>query len=395
MRIKVIAKYILIIISIFFIGCASTSKWAPNLPDDIGSAGDEKLEPVLEYIRDSYDLPSLGAMMIVSGQIVEAEAVGVRKLGADARVTLRDRWHLGSNGKAMTATLAAIFVERGVISWDATIGVVFPELIGKIRAEYVDVTVVELLSHTGGLPSYGSLQRVPSWNSFFNDPSPITVQRKQFIEEYLALAAVGPRGKYSYSNGGYIVAGAMLEKITGMSWEQLMDTEIFEPLGMSSTGFGVPGTAGRFDEPWGHLHGGFYSPIQPGVYADYPPVIGPAGLIHSTFGDYAKFIAEHLAGARGSDGLVSADMYKTLHTPRPGINYALGWAIVRDDWAGGQALMHAGSNVRWYAYVWIAPKRDLALVSVTNCGQEPAKDGTRAALRALAERFKATYGDGN
>ena len=395
MRIKVIVTYILICLFILLSGCTSKTKWTPNLPEDIGSARDEKLESVLEYIRESYDLPSLGAMMIIDGQIVEAEAVGVRKLGAQARVTRQDRWHLGSNGKAMTATLAAICVERGGISWDATIGVVFPELIKKIRPEYVDVTLAELLSHTGGLPSYGSMQRVPSWNSFFNNPSPITVQRKQFIEEYLALASEGPREQYLYSNGGYIVAGAMLEKITGMHWEQLMRKEIFEPLGMFSTGFGVPGRHGKTDAPWGHMHGGFYSPIQPGVYADYPPVIGPAGLIHSTFGDYAKFIAQHLAGARGSDGLISADMYKTLHTPRPGTSYALGWAIDNDEWAGGQALMHAGSNVRWYAWVWIAPGRNLALVSVSNSGQGPAKDGTRAALMAMAKRFRATAGEGD
>ena len=395
MRIKVIAKYTLIFISIFFIGCASTPKWAPNLPEDIGVAGDEKLGSVLEYIRDSYDLPALGAMLIVSGEIVEAEAIGVRKLGVDVRVTRHDRWHLGSNGKAMTATLAAVFVERGDISWDTKIGGVFPELIGKIRHEYVDVTLAELLSHASGLPSYGSMQKVPSWNSFFNNPSPIMAQRKQYIEEYLGLAPEGPRGKYLYSNGGYIVVGAMLERITGKSWEQLMSKQIFDPLGMSSTGFGVPGTPSRIDEPWGHLLGGFYSPIQPGVYADYPPVIGPAGLIHSTFGDYAKFVVEHLAGARGGDGLVSADMYKILHTPRPGINYALGWAIGKSDWAGGQVLMHAGSNARWYVWVWIAPKRDLALVSVTNSGQQPAKDGTRAALKVLVERFKAAYGEGS
>lgn len=220
-------------------------------------------------------------------------------------------------------------------------------------------------------------------------------QRRQFIEEYLALISEGPRKKYLYSNGAYIVAGAMLEKITGMSWEQLMKTEIFEPLGMSATGFGVPGTPGRIDEPWGHLHGGFYSPIEPGIYADYPTVIGPAGLIHSTFADYAKFISDHLAGARGSDGIVTAGTFKTLHTPRQGTSYALGWAIDNDDLAGGRALMHAGSNGRWYAWVWIAPKRDLALVTVTNSGQNPAKEGTKAGLRALAERFKVAYGEDN
>jgi CubicO group peptidase (beta-lactamase class C family) len=392
MRIRVIVTYFLICLSIVLFGCASKAKWVPNLPEDIGAAGDGKLGYVLEYIRDSYHLPSLGAMLIVSGKIVEAEAIGFRKLGAEVQVTRQDRWHLGSNGKAMTATLAAIFVERGDISWNTKIGVVFPDLIGKIRPEYVDVTLSELLSHTGGLPSYGSMRRVSSWYSFFNNPSPITVQRKQFAEEFLSLASEGPRGKNLYSNGGYIVAAAMIENIAGSSWEQLMNTEIFEPLGMSSTGFGVPGTPGKIDEPLGHIIGDFYSPIEPGVYADYPPVIGPAGLIHSTFGDYVKFIAEHLAGARGIDGLVSADSFKALHTPRPGTSYALGWAIDTDDWAG-RALMHAGSNGRWYAWVWIVPKHDLAMVAVTNSGQNPAKEGTKAVIRALVERFKATSGE--
>ena len=214
MRIKVIVTYILICSSIFLFGCASKSTLISNLPEDVGVAGDGKLGSVLEYIRDSYHLPSLGAMLIVSGQIVEVEVIGFRKLGAEVQVTRQDRWHLGSNGKAMTATLAAIFVERGDLSWNTRIGDVFPDLIGKIRPEYVDVTLSELLSHTGGLPSYGSMRRVSSWYSFFNNPSPITVQRKQFAEEFLALASEGPRGKSLYSNGGYIVAGAMIEKIT-------------------------------------------------------------------------------------------------------------------------------------------------------------------------------------
>jgi CubicO group peptidase (beta-lactamase class C family) len=400
MRIRLIVTYILICSSIFLFGCASKGKWIPNLPEDVGAAGDGKLGYVLEYIRDSYHLPSLGAMLIVSGQIVEAEAMGFRKLGVDVHVTCQDRWHLGSMGKAMTATLAAVIVERGHIAWNTTVEEVFPELVEKARPEFLNVTLYELLSHTGGLPSYGSITKVPSWYSFFNNPSPITIQRKQFAEEFLTLAPGGSQGKFLYSNGGYIVAAAMIEKVTGSSWEQLMNTEIFYPLEMSSTGFDAPGKPDDIDEPRGHImpppiNMGFYSPIEPGAYADYPPVTRPAGLIHSTFGDYAKFLAEHLDGARGHDGLVTAETFRILHTPSPGTNYSLGWAIDRDDWAGGRTLYHNGSNLRWYAQVLIAPQRDLAIVTVTNAGQIPAKDGTLAALRALLERFKATSGEEN
>jgi CubicO group peptidase (beta-lactamase class C family) len=169
MHIRLIVTYVLIYLSIILLGCASKAKWVPNLPEDIGAAGDGKLGYVLEYIRDSYYLPSLRAMVIVSGQIAEAEAIGFRKLGAEVQVTRQDRWHLGSNGKAITARLAAIFVERGDLSWNTRIGDILLELVGKIRPEYVDVPLSELLSHTDGLPSYGSMKRVSSWYSFFNN----------------------------------------------------------------------------------------------------------------------------------------------------------------------------------------------------------------------------------
>src|ERR1035441_9720162 len=130
-----------------------------------------------------------------------------------------------------------------------------------------------------------------------------------------------PGTHYEYSNLGYAIAGAITEKITGKSWEQAMRDEVFGPLGMKSVGFGGTGTPGHVDQPWGHYKDG-----QPvfgnGPSVDNPPVLSPAGRVHCTIQDWARFIADQLRGARGEPALLKAESYKTLHTPPFGGDYA-------------------------------------------------------------------------
>ena len=373
------------------VGCASSDLLSDI---DLGVAGDGTLNRVLEPIRDDHGLPSLAAVLIRSGEIVETGAVGVRAAGSSVLVTTGDRWHLGSITKAMTATLAATLVEQGVIEWSTTVEEVFPDLVGNIRSEYVDVRLDELLYHTSGLPA--DVTKTPSWPTLRNSSAPLTEQRRQWAGELLALAPESSRGTHRYSNGGYVVAGAMLEAVTGERWEDLMQRNVFTPLGMASTGFGPPGTVGAApDEPRGHVReNSKWVALQPNRAADNPAAIGPAGTVHSTVADFARYMAAHLAGARGEGGIVSAEAFRVLHTPAPGADYALGWAIDERSWAGGRVLQHSGSNTVWYARVWIAPERDFAMLAVTNAGGDDAEEGTDDAIRALIERFDAAFGGG-
>jgi D-alanyl-D-alanine carboxypeptidase len=373
---------------LLLLSCDTTG---PALPPDVGKAGDGNLDVSLEYLRDKHNLPALGAMLIHGDEIVEMEAVGLRAIGFTEEVTVEDRWHLGSITKAMTATLAARLVENGEVSWDTTIAGVFPDLVGSIRSEYEDVRLDELLSHTAGL--IGDISKAPSWSTLWTDTDPLPVQRRKLTAELLSLEPEASRGTYLYSNAGYVVAGSMLEEITGESWEELMDREVFTPLGMESTGFGAPGSAGTRDEPWGHQQIYYHfnvilDPVEPGPYADNPPAIGPAGTIHSTFDDYAAYLMAHLAGARGEGGFLSAETFLKLHTPVPGNDYALGWAILEKDWAEGRILYHDGSNSMWYAIVVLAPNRNLALLAVSNAFGD-AIYATDEALGVLVERYDA------
>jgi len=356
------------------------------MPQEVGVAGDGNLEEVLEEIRAKAKLPALAGMLIVGDEIVEIAATGVRAKGDTTSVTVDDKWHIGSNTKAMTATLAGIFVERGLIEWGTTIEEVFPELRGEIRPEFLDVRLDELLSHTAGVSN--DVGATPFWSKAWGTEAPIMEQRASWLPQLLSLEPGAPRGTYAYSNSGYVVAGAMLERITGESWEALMRREIFRPLGMETAGFGPPGDPqASADQPRGHLGEG--DSARP-VYQDNPPALGPAGTVHVSLPDHARFLVEHLKGARGEDGIVSAATFQKLHTPFPDSDYALGWGVVERDWAQGAALTHNGSNTMWYHTIWMAPERNMAIAMATNVAGEHTPGVVDRAVGAMLTRFEAS-----
>ncbi|MDP2471668.1 MAG: serine hydrolase domain-containing protein [Candidatus Palauibacterales bacterium] len=370
------------------VGCGSEDPFAaPDLPDDVGVAGDGQLAEALEPIRAAFDVPALGAILIHQGQIVETAAVGRRSLGSATQVTTGDQWHVGSLTKAMTATLAAVLVEEGHLDWTTTIAEGLPGIAPLILSGFEDITLEELLSHTSGLTN--DLVSTAWWDNLPHSDD-LPDQRLALSVELLQTPPAGPRGEYLYSNGGYVVAGAMLERVMGEAWEDLIASRLFAPLGMTSAGFGAPGSPGSLTEPWGHsLDAGSYAPVEPGPAADNPPAIGPAGTVHLSMADYAKFMAQHIAGERGVDGLVSAETFTRLHRQALGTAYGLGWAVTVRDWADGVALYHEGSNLLWYANVWLAPERDMGMLVVTNAGGDRAFRATDAAIDALIGRFEA------
>jgi len=267
---------------------------------------------------------------------------------------------------------------------------VFPDLVESIRPEYVAIRLDELLTQTSGLST--DMMRGPTYDALRTSDLPLNEQRRRWAAELLQLAPEGPRGIHNYSNANYVVLGAMLETVSGKTWEHLMQQYLFEPLGMTSTGFGPPGTTGAApDQPRGHIRAnGELNALQPEPSADNPAVIGPAGTVHTTLADFAGFLSTHLAGARGKDGIVSAETFDKLHASVGTDNYAMGWATGERSWAGGCYLQHSGSNQVWFATTWIAPERNFAMLVVTNAGGAEGVAGADETIRALIDRFDAT-----
>ena len=122
-------------------------------------------------------------------------------------------------------------------------------------------------------------------------------------------------------------------------------------------------------------------------------MIGPAGRVHCSISDWAKFISETMSRRQGRPKLISAETFKALTTPCAGQGYAGGWGITERPWAKGLALTHAGSNTTWYCVTWITPNRDFAVLIALNYGSGPvAQIADSGASKLIAENGRIERG---
>jgi CubicO group peptidase (beta-lactamase class C family) len=284
----------------------------------------------------------------------------------------------------MTATLAAMLVEEGKLTWTRTIAEAFPELQGRLHPQYAGVTLRQLLAHMGGAPA----NPPPAvWERALREQGTPTEQRSDYATGVLTQAPeAAPGSRFIYSNQGFVIAGVMIERAAGQPWETLMRARLFTPLGMTSAGFGSPATPGRVDQPWGHADD--HGTLTP-TLVDNPIALGPAGRVHASLDDLARYARFHLRGDRaaGRPPLLAPETLRLIHTPRDQEIYGFGWVFVTQPWTHGPALSHAGSNNSWFMSVWIAPGRDGALVVATNAGGPSAEAGAREAVAELVSRW--------
>lgn len=353
-------------------------------------SGARNLAHLLEPIREKYDLPALAAAVIVDGKTAAWGATGFRRYGTDVKVTSQDEFHIGSCTKAMTATLIAMLVDRGKLSWDTTLAQALPELAQDMHPDYRAVTLRHLLAHRAGLPpAEKSWPKGKSFEDMHNLPGSTTDQRLAYAKMMLAQKPEAKPGeKYIYSNAGYSILGLIAERRMGKPWEDLIKEMLFEPLRMGSAGFGAMGAPGRIDQPWQHkMQEGKLQPVEPGPLSDNPPVLGPGGTVHCSIRHWAAFVAAHLNGPKGKGGLLEPETFKTLHNPGFGGNYAGGWQITHRQWSDGKVLTHTGSNKINFAVVWMAPKRDFAALVASNQGGGEVAKACDEAAWALIKKF--------
>jgi CubicO group peptidase (beta-lactamase class C family) len=214
------------------------------------------------------------------------------------------------------------------------------------------------------------------------------------------------RTRYEYSNAGYAIAGAMVERALGVPWEDALAGGVYAPLGMATAGFGPPDARGGVVDgsvACGHAASGEPEPVR-----DNPDAIAPAGKACASLADWAKFVAVHLAAAAagGSGGgcgpghdadacaaLAGLD-FRRLHTPpsrasdADEVTYAMGWNATSRTWARGgsgtgRVLTHSGSNTYWYCVAWLAPELGFGVLAASNQGGEDAARACDEAAAAL------------
>jgi len=343
------------------------------------------LRDLLEKVRRDAGAPGMAAAVVRGGKTVETAVTGLRRFDQPGQVQVDDRFHLGSVGKSFTATMIGVLVEDKILQWDTTINEVLGDI--PMKEEYRGVTLEQLLQHRGGVPTMPEtgefaegLPRVPG-------RSPAEA-RTAVVRQVLLESPVNP-GEYSYSNAGYVVAAYMAERTTKQSWEELIRRLVFEPLKLQSAGFGWPATKDRPNQPYGHF-GALPKMTVQAIGEDATGDLnyfGPAGNIHCSVEDCARFAALHLQGLRGQNGVLSAEVVRRLHAPPEGGDYASGW-WVRQTGEAELVHEHTGSGGTFYTWIVLYPDSDLGIVLLTNCGFH-AKPFLKALQDAIHERIRA------
>jgi len=368
-----------------FLSAALASPW--TLPALLEAAGTARAQPkppkeidlqeLLTPFRRDNSLPAVAAAVVKQGMVIASGAVGIRKVGATVAVTRSDKFHIGSCTKAMTATLAAMLVEQNKLQWTQTLAEVFPERAGKMNPGYRKVSLELLLTHRAGLPANS--------NDYGASTAAVTVRRLSYMDALINKSpTTEPGTRFAYSNAGYIIVGAILERITGKAWEDLIEEKLFRPLGIASAGFGPCSKENQTDQPWGHVfRDGKFQPR----FGDNPRPLGPAGTVHCSMQDYMKFADLHVNRGARPPRLLKSAVFDKLHDPPAKQEYAMGWGVVNRDWAQGSALTHNGSNTMNFFVVWLAPKIDFGLAVASNAAGEKVPEVLDGVAAALVRKF--------
>jgi len=373
----------------------STETRAANISSTVAAfprSRAESLDVWIDSVRRQHNIPALGAIIFRADTILARALAGVRRSNSPTPVDMRDRFQLGSNTKAIAATMLATLVEEGKLSWTTTLAEVFPEQRDSMSADFRAVTSGLLLSHHAGISPFEDTD-AKDFKSIPRLSGTPAQRRAEFTAWVLRGKPAGPVGKGLYSNGGYTVAGAVAERITGESWESLMRERVFKPLGL--TGAFSWSDSADVNQPWGHYETrNGTKPVDPRDSDEQlPAIIWPAGSVELSLDDYARFLQIHLRGLEGRDTpLLKAATIKYLHTSpvAPPDKFALGWGI--QDFDGAPSSVHVGSAGAFYAITIIQPTRDLGVVVVATAGGDRAKAASTDAIKALIHRFAAVAG---
>ncbi|MEO8065038.1 MAG: serine hydrolase domain-containing protein [Pseudomonadota bacterium] len=347
------------------------------------------VDQALTQTRESAGLPAAAALVQIKGRIEAQGAVGTREIHGDARVTTQDRWHIGSDTKAMTATLIARLVERGLVGFDDTLAQLFPGVAGRMDPQMQGVTLRQLLTHTAGLPPLTDPAEIAAFDTLIARAKSMRAQRAMVVAYYLRRPPASPIGEFAYSNLGYVIAGAVAESVSSKSWEEMLRADIWKPLGISSAGFGAPGKSRKTDQPLGHMAiKDEWVSLDPGdARSDNPPAVGPAGTVNITLADWVLFAQDQLEGLHGHGKLLKPETYRLLHTPVKN-RYAMGWGVLTDISGETSLLAHTGSNGYWVADLRILPKLDAISIVVTNAGGDAAEKAVRDLNKSITDKIR-------
>jgi CubicO group peptidase (beta-lactamase class C family) len=327
---------------------------------------------------DEFGIPGVAVGVLVDGQELYASH-GVTSVDNPLPVNERTLFHLASVTKTFTATALMRLVAERQVELAAPVRRYVPELELADERATAQITVLNLLNHTAGL----------DWNLI--DTGEGDGSLATFVAKMAELKMIAPPGtRASYSQAGYNLAGRVVEKVTGLTFEQAVTSLVIEPLGLSNTFFELDDVmvrrfavghnrdedgALRFARPWKAHRAG-----ERGN--------NPGGGIVSSVSDLLRWARVHLGAG---DGVLPAEALhrmkeQTVALRGSTLGDAFGICWFLRDVDGVRTIGHGGSGNGQFAELLIVPERDFAVVSLANAGP----DGhlfNQAVVRWALERY--------
>ncbi|MFZ5354075.1 MAG: serine hydrolase domain-containing protein [Bacillota bacterium] len=325
------------------------------------------IRKVIEKAREKYHVPAVSVSIVSSEKILLSIQSGVRVYGTSERVTREDYFHIGSCSKSILVYIAAKQVERGLLGWDTKFFDLYPELKKEALEAYHEITLEDLFLCRAGIKPY------TSGDETYPDLSGSENQQLDFIRYLVQLPpsakkTVSGGFEFLYSNAGYAMASAMIERATDLSYQNLIDKYLNKELELDVF-IGWPNKI-NIKQPSGHYLNKNNTLEVFGVDSEYsiPSLIEPAGNISMKPKDFERYVQLHLCGLTGSSKQLKHDTFKYIDTGHKG--FALG--VTNGKILNNSYVCFDGSAGTFYARGVIIPESDLGLAIMINSGSAKA-----------------------
>jgi CubicO group peptidase (beta-lactamase class C family) len=339
---------------------ASLSANAQAVSIDVGA-----LEALIEKARVDWRVPGLGVAVVRGNEVLLLRGFGFRDVDRQLPVTPETYFVGASTTKAFAAASVALLVDEGKLDWDVPVRSFLPEFRLKDQQASELVTLRDMLSHRTGLPRHDYL-----WYNNQTDSRADLVAKLAFLE-----LNDTPRNRWQYNNLMYMAVGQVVERVTGLTWEEFTRQRLFGPLGIDRAVFRVSDMQADPD------HAKAYKLGRTRQIEEIPTrpvdVIGPAGALNASTRAYAQWLRLHLGGGQiGGRRVISSRQMTALHAPviafsgRPEFPefsqsfYSLGWFT--DTYRGSRRLEHGGNLDGFNTLVTLYPDEGLGIVVWAN-----------------------------
>ena len=328
------------------------------------------VDAVVARTLKAFDVPGISVAVVKDGQVVLAKGYGVSSLATKAPMDANTLVGIASNTKAFTTAALGLLVDEGKLHWDDKVTDYIPEF--KMYDPYVtaEFTVRDLLTHRSGLGlGAGDLMTFP-------DSADFTI--KDVIHNLRYFKPVSSfRSKFDYDNNLYLVAGEVVARISGQSWDDFVTSRLLKPLGMSPHRHHLrpparPHQRHRRPRPGRRQGAGV-------IQRDRNSLIGPAGGMYSSVNDLSKWALMLLGGPGAPAPLLKPRTQWELWSPQtilpvspkprrpttPTFSaYGLGWFL--NDARGYKVVSHTGGEIGMVTKVQLVPELHLGIIVLTN-----------------------------